>query len=175
MTTSHLIDRMPEVARLESEWTPVEVAHLEGCEECRSEWRVVTLSLEGRAPLPELDADRIAAAVLGRLTYGPGRSVPSGNGSRRWLRPLIGLAAAAAVVLTATLVRSRVDEPVVATTPVREATMLPELDELLQGEMEVLLASMETDRAAQEPIGSLPRLGDLTDTELEQLLREVEG
>lgn len=176
MTTPHLIDQMPEVARSEREWTSAEVEHFDACEQCRAEWQVVELALANRSPLPEVDADGIAQAVLRRLSLPSGATVPIETGRHRWWRPILGLAAAAAVVVVAmTQFRSRTDESAVAASPVREATMLPELDGLLQGEMEVLLASMETDRAAEEPIGPLPRLGDLTDTELELLLKEVEG
>lgn len=176
MMTSHLIDRMPEVARSESEWTSCEASHLEGCEECKAEWQVVMLALRSRSALPDVDADRITRTVLGRLQADQVAPVaPTEARTRHWWRPVLGLAAAAAVVLTVTLLRSGIDEPAIATTPVREATMLPELDELLQGEMEVLLASMETDQPIEGPIGTLPRLGDLTDTEMEQLLKEVEG
>jgi len=176
VTTSHLIDHMPEVARSERDWTPDEAIHLGSCAACQAEWQMVGLALANRSPLPEVDADRIAQAVLRRLSVPPAATVPIETGRHRWWRPILGLAAAAAVVLVAmTQFRSRTDEPAVATSPVREATMLPELDELLQGEMELLLASMETDRTAEEPIGPLPRLGDLTDAELELLLKEVEG
>ncbi len=176
MTTSHLIDRMPEVARFESEWTREDASHLAVCEECMADWQLVLLALRRRLPLPDLDAERITKTVIARLQAHPQTSALGMESRRpRWWRPVVGLAAAAAVMLTVTLVRSRIDEPVVATAPVHAATMLPELDELLPGEMEVLLASMETEQASQEPIGPLPRLGDLTDVELEQLLKEVEG
>jgi hypothetical protein len=51
--------------------------------------------------------------------------------------------------------------------------MLPELDGLLEAELEQILALVEPISA--EPIGVIPRLGDLTEEELELLLLEVEG
>ena len=43
----------------------------------------------------------------------------------------------------------------------------------LDAELEVVLAAIAGETA--DPIGDVPRIGDLTDHELEQLLEEVEG
>jgi hypothetical protein len=51
--------------------------------------------------------------------------------------------------------------------------MLPELDELLESELEVILAMFPEDPVAAPR--SQTRLGDLTDGELEQLLEEMDG
>ena len=49
----------------------------------------------------------------------------------------------------------------------------PKLDRLLDAELEVVLAALEPEPT--EVLGTVPRIGDLTDHELEQLLEEVEG
>ena len=62
--------------------------------------------------------------------------------------------------------------PEQAAVPVRQPTLLPELDDLLEADLEVILAMFP-----EEPpdAGTQSRLGDLTDHELEQLLEDMEG
>ena len=92
MTCQELSDKMPAVARGAAEWSPAEAAHLVACAECRREWVVVGA---GRLVARDLtvNADALAGVVLRRLRTEPeARLLPRS----RWL---IGLAAAAAVVL----------------------------------------------------------------------------
>lgn len=170
MTHNHLTDRMPEVARGTASWTPAEAAHLAACADCAAEWRVLR-SVVGSASAVVVDAERIATGVLDRLRVDS--SVVSIASRRPWTRVVIGLAAAASVALAVAVWQPWQDTPELAVAPTREPTMLPELDALFEAELEVVLATLEPEPI--EPIGAVPRMGDLTDDELEQLLEEVEG
>jgi hypothetical protein len=90
----------------------------------------------------------------------------------------IALATAASLALALTLwgPTSPANQPVDTAVGAEYApTLFPELDELLDSELEVVLATMESTGERAAPIGDVPRLGDLTDDELEQLLDVVEG
>jgi hypothetical protein len=169
----HLTDRMPEVANQRARWSSTEERHLAACADCRREWQVVTAIATAE---PAVNVDRVVTGVLAGLRETP-RVLPLRDTarvlplSRRW-RPM-ALAAAAAAVLAVGLWGTRSDEaavPAVAEAP----TLFPELDALLESELEVVLASIEP-TPEYTPIGDVPRLGDLTDDELEQLLDDVEG
>lgn len=170
MTNAHLTDRMPEVARGAADWTPADAEHLAACTDCAAEWQVLRSVVAG-APVVVVDAARIATGVLERLRMDP--PVVSIASRRPWHRVAIGLAAAASVALAVAVWQPWQDTPEVAVAPTREPTMLPELDALFEAELEVVLATLEPEPI--EPIGAVPRIGDLTDDELEQLLEEVEG
>jgi hypothetical protein len=176
MTTEHLSDRMPDVARGEAEWGIAERGHLERCGECTAEWRVVQLAACARMPVPALDLDRIASGVVrGASASGAVLPFTRRRAVRSWRGWAVGLAAAAAVILAVALWQGSAADPQLAVAPEAGATVLPELDGLADAELEVILASIEIDAAAEEPLGAVPRLGDLTDAELERLLTEVEG
>lgn len=168
MTDDHLGERMPAVARGEASWTAGEAAHLAGCAECAVEWQVVRRFV-GRGVSPRIDADAVAAAVLARLRD-DSQVVPL-RPRRRWMG-IAGLAAAASVALAVAVWQPWSTASEVAVVPSRERTMLPELDVLIESELEVVLAALEPQ--AVEPMGTVPRLGDLTDDELELLLQQVE-
>jgi hypothetical protein len=168
MTIHHLTDRMPEVRHGRDAWTTSDEAHLASCAECAVEWQVV-----GAVNVPAIeavDSEVIAAAVLRRLDEFP--ILVFRQRRTAWRISVIGLAAAAALA-TVVLVRSPSPSTDAAFVPSREATMLPELDDLLEAELEQILALVEP--MSTEPIGVIPRLGDLTEEELELLLLEVEG
>lgn len=169
--SDHLSDRMPDVARGDSAWTASEAAHLAGCAACAAEWRLVRSVASTAVEVP-VDPDRVAAGVLARLAAAGG-VVPIAS-HRRWRRLVVGLAAAASVALAVAIWEPWAGEASpVAIEPTRERTLLPELDALLEAELEVVLAALEPDPV--EPLGAVPRIGDLTDEELELLLEEVEG
>lgn len=171
MTDTHLSDRMPEVARGDSAWAASEAAHLDRCADCAAEWLLVRTTVAA-APAPAVEADRVAARVLDRLRAE--RQVLPIASHRRWRRWVVGLAAAASVALAVTIWQPwTLGTAPVAIEPARERTLLPELDALLEAELEVVLAALEPEPV--EPLGAVPRIGDLTDEELELLLEEVEG
>lgn len=176
MICESLSDRMPAVAKGVERWDQEEAEHIVRCQDCQAEWAVIApMALAASAVGdPEVDLDRVARAVNARLRAGRGviplaRSAPM----PRWYRPLVGLAAAAALVLAfATLRPTTVPDPVAA----REPTAIPELDALFESELEILLATLSPTAEEIELLPSgIPRLGDLTDEELELLLETVEG
>lgn len=180
MICEALSDRMPEVAKGLAQWAEDEAEHLGWCADCQAEWALVApLARAAHArPAPVIDADRLAATVGARLQSRP-RVLPFVRRAvgPRWLRPVAGLAAAAAVVLAFATVRPELpDGDVARGTTVRATTAIPELDALLESELEILLAAMDEPVPEYElqPSG-IPRLGDLTADELEQLLETVEG
>ncbi len=175
-----LSDRMPGVAKGLDEWAAEEAAHLTGCLDCQAEWEVIApLARAAEAcPVPAVDLAHVVTTVTGRLRERP-RVLPfvrKASGPR-WVRPLVGLAAAAAVVLAFATVRPDLPGEELARGPtVRATTSIPELDALLESELEVLLAAMDaTDPEYELQPSGIPRLGDLTNDELEQLLETVEG
>jgi hypothetical protein len=169
MTSEHLTDRIPDVLHGRDAWTDADRAHLAACDDCAAEWRLVSgVIAAGRQPT--VDAAALAEGVLRRLRTEP--VVLPIRPRRSWRGALIGLAAAASVAL-AFLVWQPNGTEQIAVGPTHEPTMLPELDELLEAELQVVLAFLEP--ASDEPLGTIPRVGDLTDEELELLLAEVEG
>lgn len=180
MICEALSDRMPEVAKGLAAWAADEAEHLGWCADCQAEWALVApLARAAHArPAPAVDAERLAAVVTAQLRARP-RVLPFVRRAtgRRWVRPVLGLAAAAAVVFAFATVRPELPGAEVARgTTVRAPTAIPELDALLESELEVLLAAMDEPVPEYElqPSG-IPRLGDLTADELEQLLETVEG
>ena len=159
-----LSDRMPLVAGGGDGWSAVDRAHLETCAECAGEWALVQRGAslgrdQGYAP----DADRMARVVLGRLRA---ERVARGRSLRRatWAAAL----AAAAIALTVWTAPPDERRPVAA--PVESAALVPELDSLDAGELKDVLDSFDaplSERAAP----AAPTLGDLSNEELERVLR----
>ncbi len=171
MNQAHLTDRIPDVVHGAAEWTVAEQAHFADCPACRREWRLVSMVATAAPPAPAVDVAEVATRVLTRLRG----DVPviALDSRHRWRRAAIGLAAAASLALTLGLWHPWEGRPELAVAPTRQPTMLPELDRLFESELEVVLASIEPEPI--DPLGSVPRIGDLSDTELEVLLEQVEG
>jgi hypothetical protein len=177
MICEALSDRMPEVAKGLSAWDAEEAAHLASCDECQAEWDLIAPLARAAAsrPVPAMDLDRVATLVVTQLS-GQGKVLAFPTPGR-WMRPLAGLAAAAAVILSFTFLRPDLpDGEVAVAVPMRAPTAIPELDALLEAELEVVLASLTPDQAEEGVLsgGGIPRLGDLTDEELEMLLEPTE-
>lgn len=167
---TRLSDRIPDVALGRASWTPDEAAHLRGCADCRAELALVqaTIALGRKAPgLPRPEA--VAEAVQHRLVQRRSR--------RAWGGQAAGLAAAA-VMLLAVWTRWPAGRERAAPEPPRSATQalvpLPELELLEPAELDSLLQRMETPVAGSSTLDA-PSLGDLEDTELEQVLATWEG
>ncbi len=172
MICEALSDQMPAVARGDVVWDAEEALHFAQCAECRDEYALVAAVLSSARPAPVLDLDRIAAAVsaVGREE---GKVVAIASRRRTWTRGLVGLAAAAGIALVAYSIRT--DDPVaVAAVPARTTTAIPELDALLEDELKIVLASLTEEQKTLTP-GPIPRLGELTEAELDALLDDVEG
>lgn len=160
----HLTERMVDVAHGRSSWTDPEAAHLRACSECAAEWRLTARAPEVGIDL-EVDAARLADAVMARLAAHPAR-LPS-----PWSRRVVGVAAAAAIVIFA--LQAGLGKPT-ASAPLPPGTVLSELDDLTHEELLTVLDALDPlpDHAAIP--GAAP-LGDLTSGELERVLRSMEG
>jgi hypothetical protein len=167
---TRLSDRMPEVVHGRSRWTADEAAHLATCAECRRELALVqaTVTLGRRAPRLG-DAEGMAATIQHRL---------AGVRTRRiGVQRIGGLVAAAALLLTVwTKWPERpVASPVGTARPASQALVpLPELELLDPAELDSLLQRMEMPSVGGSTLDA-PGLGDLEDTELEQVLATWEG
>jgi hypothetical protein len=168
----HLTDRIPDVAAGRSSWNDDESEHLDNCRDCLVEWDLVT---RYQGVMTSIDVDRVVENVVDALGAQKEQQPRTKMGVRRWLP--IGLAAAASIALALTIWQpARTSE--VAMVPLRAPSLLPELDQLLDSELELLLASIEVTAevtADDYSVGSIPRLGDLTDSELELLLDDMEN
>jgi hypothetical protein len=168
---ARLSDRMPEVVHGRSRWTPDEAAHLAGCADCRRELALVqaTVALGRKAPRLT-DPAGLAATVERRLA---GARMRRRDGTRR----IAGLAAAAALLI---VVWGRWPERPARTaagsagSPAQALVPLPELELLDPAELDSLLQRMEMPSSGSSTLDA-PGLGDLEDTELEQVLDTWEG
>lgn len=168
---ARLSDRMPDVVHGRSRWTPDEAAHLAGCADCRRELALVQATVAMGRKAPRLrDPAGLAATVERRLA---GARMRRRDGTRR----IAGLAAAAALMI---MVWGRWPERPAPTaagsagSPAQALVPLPELELLDPGELDSLLQRMEMPSAGSSTLDA-PGLGDLEDTELEQVLATWEG
>jgi anti-sigma factor RsiW len=174
MTDCHIVaDRMPAVANGEVGWGPSEAAHLESCPACRLEWDLVRAAQGlGAGVAAALDTSRIAERVSRRIAdSGPVVTSPGLRPATRWL---IGLVAAAALVL---VIRPwRPAHSPVMTLPERAAavSVLNELDDLTPSELESVLEALPSAADALPHVESAP-FGDLEPKDLERMLRSLEG
>lgn len=175
MICEALSDRMPAVARGHVSWDAEESGHLEQCAECQAEWALVAPIARRATAAPVMDLDRMVAAVVRESRRDADViAITSSTRRRRWTQGLIGLAAAAAVTLAVSTPKPAPAPDAVAVVPTRVKAAIPELDALLEDELKVVLAAIEDPSTELTP-GVLPRLGDLTEAELQQLLLSVEG
>lgn len=164
-----LTDRMPTVRQGADRWTTEEAAHLAACGDCRLEWELVAAGAElGSEQAASLDAGGIARVVMSRLAAERRR--------RRWVRAGwgVGLAAAASLLLFAwpgENPESRVGPVAQSVTP---ALPLAELEGVEPVVLEEILATLDGG-AADEGTLEAPGFSDLAPSELERLLRNLEG
>ncbi len=172
MRCEDLSERLPQLAA-GAEWTADELTHLAGCPACTDEWIVVQAGRRLGGNGPRLDPNEVASRVLARLRTEPpvsvGRIGPPVARRARWIG--VGLAAAAALTLAIGLGRDQWPADRETAVPPAEM-MLTELEGLTSAELEEIMAQLEID-----DVGSMvePGLADLTNEELERLLRFWEG
>lgn len=160
--TTHLTDRMPAVAHGRAAWSDADRAHLSACTDCALEWTLVrTAAGLGRGVERTVAPMAVAEAVRVRLAAPPS---PRASRRRRWAWSALG--AAAAVVLLA-VGRGR-PEPVDAPG----LPLLPEIELLEAAELQAVLELLPV--GATVPSG-FRTLEDLTEEELEGVLRSMEG
>jgi hypothetical protein len=160
-----LTDRMPAVAHGREAWSADDLAHLAGCPDCAAEWDLVSVASRlGEAPEPAFVA-RLADRVVEGLRDHP-RVVPLFQ--RRAVRWIAGAAAAAAVIMAVWL------RPVTR-APVEEAFgLLPEIEQLDADGLRSMLEILPGDET-WSPLAFPRGLSDLTEEELERVLRSLEG
>lgn len=167
---TRLTDRMPDVAHGRSRWTAEEAAHLATCADCRRELALVQAALTLGRNAPRLaDPAAMAATIERRLAGARTR--------RRGVERIAGFGVAAALLLA--LWTRWPERPIARPAgPVRPAAQalvpLPELELLDPVELDSLLQRMESPAVGGSTLDA-PGLGDLEDTELEQVLATWEG
>ena len=167
-----LQDRMPAVAAGRSAWTDEEARHVDACADCAAEWRLVRSARQlGARADARVEPQALTRAVLAGLAARRRRA--------HWTRLgwVGGLAAAAALVLMITQRRGPAPEQPVAPAPLVAVGFHLPLAELDQADAEVLEAVLDQ---LDAPVGEgssmdAPSLGDLDDTQLERVLRSLEG
>lgn len=174
MTDCHLIaDRMPDVANGKAVWRASESAHLASCPDCSLEWDLIRAAQGmGAGVVAALDTGRIAENVVRRVAEAGPAARPRVLGpATRWL---IGLAAAAALVLV--IRPGRPGQSPVMNLPERAAavSVLNELDDLTPSELESVLEALPSAAEAVPHVESAP-FGDLEPKDLERVLRSLEG
>lgn len=167
----HLSDRMPEVARHASRWTADEAAHLLACEDCGAEWHLVGSAVAmGHGVASRVNADQVAEQVIARLRESPAVVAPARPWVRRALLPFAAAAALVSAVWFGWPAAAGQDQPAVL------VAVLPELDDLDETELESLVEGLAgTEADPLRPLEADESLGDLSDSELESLLRLMEG
>lgn len=166
-------ERMHQVAHGGVPWTVAEARHLAGCASCRAEWTLVRAGADLHHSVA-IDPERVLQGVLTRLRNEPATPAPM----RRlpWRPGVIGLMSAAACLALAFALprQSHVSTATpVAAADTAELAVLPELQALDTTELDALLSSLGP--AAADATPGVPHLGDLTTSELEQLLRAEGG
>lgn len=170
----HLSDRIPAVVRGQDAWSQEDQRHLVGCDDCQAEWQLhrLTIGLSRRVEA-SLDVEAVIRGVQDRLASSPPGPPRRGSilrfPSLRWAVPLTAAALLAVTVLPR--LGGGGGDQMGAGTAVVQA-WLPELEALSVDELELLLDVLPADEASSLPT---PRLGDLTEQELESLLRSMEG
>ena len=160
-----LSERMPLVALGRERWTTEEAAHLANCPECGAEWALLRAAGELGARAPRVaERPELAAAVLRRLAETP--PLPPRRRVPRWA---IGLAAAAGVAIA---VWTGVPREQTAVLPPTDSVAAM-ADQLGAAELDSLL--QDDDPVAGWSMLETPGMGDLDESELEQVLRTWEG
>ena len=165
-----MTDRMALVANGRAEWTGEEETHLAQCQACAAEWRLLATARRlGDSAARRLEPDRVSRAVLGRLARE--------RQHRHWRRMgLIGSLAAAALVAAIVWTGPRRSGPVGDRITSARAFQLPlaELESLNEAQLSAVLEGLEAPLGG-EATPEAPALGDLQDSELERVLRSLEG
>lgn len=170
-------DKLPLVAHGRAAWTAGEAAHLASCADCAAEREVVERATRlGAGAAARLDTAKLAAGVLGEI----GRR----RRQDRWRRNagMIGLAAAAVLVVAVALrtpqrpqLAQRPDSVAPVTVAAGVLTLpLAELDSLDVGQLQAVLDGLDSPVGEATP-GEAPSFGDLDDSQLERVLRSLEG
>lgn len=163
-----LSDRMPAVAAGRDAWSAADQAHLSGCAECAAEWALVRTAAElglrsGYAP----DTAALSRSVLERIAAD--RREHAVRRRRAWWAAALAAAAVVLMLWSGRPATAPVPSPGFAAA-VESTALVPELDSLDAGELTDVLNAFDAPLSERVIIGT-PTLGDLSDQELERVLR----
>ena len=171
-----LTDKMPSVLHGTEGWTGEERAHLDGCADCAGEWKLLQAAARlGHEAASGLDTARLGNAVLDEVKRRGRRD--------RWRRSggMLGLAAAAVIALVVLTrgpsprpVLAGVDSAVMPAAQMGANLPLAELESLDSTQLESVLEGLDAPVGEVAP-GPSPSFGDLDDSQLERVLRSLEG
>ena len=182
MTTCELLsDRMPAVAAGEDAWTVAEQVHLDGCADCRAEWGLVAAIQPPRHDAAtRLDPEAMARVVLARV-----HAAEHADRRRAAVRRALawgGLAAAAVLLLTVLSGGADRRLPVHATfpAPIAPASVafhlpLPELDDVAPETLQDVLDGLEAPLGESATLDDDFSADDVTQQDMERVLRAWEG
>ncbi len=160
-------DLIPDAVHRRAELSPADEAHLRACLECRAEWALVSATARlGVEQLARFDAGQVAAGLQARLAAA---RLPS---RRLWRWP-VGLAAAAALILTVWYSRPGPIDSTAPAAAVPTQLVLHELDSLNLVQLEMVLATIPSE-VGQTGHLELVTLADLHTDDLERVLRSLE-
>ena len=171
-----IAEKMPLVLHGQAVWTAEEAAHLAECADCAAEWTLLrTTAGLGAAAAARLDPMKVAAGVT--------REVKRRRRQDRWTRGgwMTGLAAAAALVLFVATSGPQGRRVVAGHDSVAEpgaemgmSLPLAELESLDPSQLQAVLDGLDAPLGDVAP-GPAPSFGDLDDSQLERVLRSLEG
>jgi hypothetical protein len=167
-----LSERMAVVAHRRGTWSPDEEAHLAACGDCLSEWRLIQAGARLGHDLDQsFPADMMATRVMASLR----QPAPRLLRPRVWRWLAVPAAAAAAIALvmwrgpSSPPAGDRTSRPMVSA----EANgLLPELEELGTTELESVLQLLP---AVEDGVDDIHNYNDMTEDEVETILRSLEG
>lgn len=176
-----LSDRMPAVAAGRSGWTAEEQAHLDACADCRAEWMLVgAVRGIGGTAAPRTDPEAMATAVLARVRAA--ERADRRRATTRWALTWGGMAAAAALMLAVLFGGPDPATPEVATTASTASVTdvafhvpLPELDGAEPEELQAVLDGLEVPLGESSTLDAGLPGDDVTQQDMERVLRAWEG
>lgn len=172
-----LSDKMPGVAHGEASWTTEESAHLTACFACASEWRLIQRAVHlGDGAAAGLDTAGLSASIMAQVAR---RGRQDRFTRNAWYTGLAAAAAIALVVFTGRgghrgQVGPVVDSGVAPAVDMSFHLPLSELESLDPDQLQSVLDGLDTPIGEVEP-GPAPTFGELDDTQLERVLRSLEG
>jgi hypothetical protein len=166
-----LRDRMPDVVHGRAAWTEAEVEHLAICPSCRVEWHMIRAGALLASAIVVRE-DVVAAAVLQALRVPPAEPVVRRFSWRPALVGAVGIAATVALVVG--IPRHPAITTMAGADSAPAAAVFPELNGLTDTQLESVLHAVDSS-VEDTPSEPQPRLGDLDEAQLEQLIQSVKG
>ncbi len=164
-----LLDAMPDVAARRTTWSDHDAAHISDCAECGASWTIIAAA-GSVGTGTTIDVSLVATTLQRRL-----HAAPVAAPLNRWSRIALGAAAAALIGVGLSSSFAGNVAPRDDAAAIETAVMFPELEALSEPQLEVILATVAEPDSVIDGGAGLPRLGDLNDAQLEELILSVEG